>query len=56
MVCIGVITLTQTASAALITGLLTFLIGLFIQFKGTKEWSVLSKIFAAGKMNTFGLG
>ena len=34
MVCIGVITLTQTASAALITGLLTFLIGLFIQFKG----------------------
>ena len=56
MVCIGVITLTQTASAALITGLLTFLIGLFIQFKGTKEWSVLSSccsisgvlIFAAG--------
>ena len=56
MVCIGVITLTQTASAALIMGLLTFLIGLFIQFKGTKEWSVLSSccsisgvlIFAAG--------
>tara|TARA_B100001063_G_scaffold246047_1_gene283762 strand:- start:961 stop:1890 length:930 start_codon:yes stop_codon:yes gene_type:complete len=42
MVCVGVITLTQSASTALIMGLLTFLIGLFIQFKGTKEWSVLS--------------
>ena len=56
MVCIGVITLTQTASTALIMGLLTFLIGFFIQFKGTKEWSVLSSccsisgvlIFTAG--------
>ena len=42
MVCVVVITLTQSASTALIMGLLTFLIGLFIQFKGTKEWSVLS--------------
>ncbi|MDC3080861.1 hypothetical protein OA385_00820 [Paracoccaceae bacterium] len=42
MVCLGVITLTQSASATLILGLLTFLIGLFIQFKGTREWSVLS--------------
>ena len=42
MFCIGVITLTQAPSTALIMGLLTFLIGLFIQFKGTKEWSVLS--------------
>ena len=42
MVCVGVITLTQSASTALIMGLLTFLIGLFLQFKGTKEWSVLS--------------
>ena len=56
MVCIGVITLTQSAFTALIMGLLTFLIGLFIQFKGTKEWSVLSSccsisgvlIFTAG--------
>ena len=42
MVCVGVITLTQSFSTSLIMGLLTFLIGLFIQFKGTKEWSVLS--------------
>ena len=42
MVCVGVITLTQSASTALIMGLLTFLIGLLIKFKGTKEWSVLS--------------
>ena len=56
MVCLGVITLTQSASATLIMGLLTFLIGLFIQFKGTREWSVLSSccsisgvlIFTAG--------
>ena len=56
MVCIGIITLTQSAFTALIMGLLTFLIGLFIQFKGTKEWSVLSSccsisgvlIFTAG--------
>ena len=56
MVCIGVITLTQSAFTALIMGLLTFLIGLFIQFRGTKEWSVLSSccsisgvlIFTAG--------
>ena len=56
MVCVGVITLTQSASATLIMGLLTFLIGLFIQFKGTREWSVLSSccsisgvlIFTAG--------
>ena len=56
MVCIGVITLTESAFTALIMGLLTFLIGLFIQFKGTKEWSVLSScclisgvlIFTAG--------
>ena len=56
MVCVGVITLTQLFSTALIMGLLTFLIGLFIQFKGTKEWSVLSScclisgvlIFTAG--------
>ena len=56
MVCVGVITLTQSFSTSLIMGLLTFLIGLFIQFKGTKEWSVLSScclisgvlIFTAG--------
>ena len=56
MVCIGVITLTHSAFTALIMGLLTFLIGLLIQFKGTKEWSVLSScclisgvlIFTAG--------
>ena len=42
MVCVGVITLTQSFSTSLIMGLLTFLIGLFIQFKGTKEWSLLS--------------
>ncbi len=42
MVCLGVITLTQVASAGLIMGLLTFLIGVFTQFRGAKEWSVLS--------------
>ena len=42
MVCLGVITLTQAASTALTMGLLTFLIGLLIKFRGTKEWSVLS--------------
>ena len=60
MVCVGVITLTQSASTALIMGLLTFLIGLFIQFKGTKEWSVLSSccsisgvLIFIGGMNIF---
>ena len=56
MVCVGVITLTQSFSTSLIMGLLTFTIGLFIKFKGTKEWSVLSSccsisgvlIFTAG--------
>ena len=42
MVCLGVITLTQSASTGLIMGLLTFLVGVFIKFRGTKEWSVLS--------------
>ena len=56
MVCIGVITLTQTASAALIMGLLTFLIGLFIQFKGTKEWSVLSSCCAISGVLIFAAG
>ena len=42
MVCLGVITLTQAASTAMIMGLLTFLIGVFIKFRGTEEWSVLS--------------
>ena len=42
MVCLGVITLTQSASTGLIMGLLTFLIGLFVKFRGNKEWSVLS--------------
>ena len=42
MVCLGVITLTQTSSSALIMGLLTFLIGVLIKFRGTKEWLVLS--------------
>ena len=42
MVCLGVIALTQAASTALTMGLLTFLIGLLIKFRGTKEWSVLS--------------
>ena len=63
MVCIGVITLTHSAFTALIMGLLTFLIGLFIQFKGSKEWSVLSSccsisgvlIFTAG-INLWVLG
>ena len=33
MVCLGVITLTQAASSALIMGLLTFLIGVLIKFR-----------------------
>ena len=60
MVCVGVITLTQSFSTSLIMGLLTFLIGLFIQFKGTKEWSVLSSccsisgvLIFIGGMNIF---
>ena len=56
MVCLGVIALTQSAFTALIMGILIFMIGLFIKFKGTKEWSVLSSccsisgvlIFTAG--------
>ena len=56
MVCIGVITLTQSAFTALIMGLLTFLIGLFIQFKGTKEWSVLSSCCLIGGVLIFTAG
>ena len=42
MFCLGVITLTQAASTGIIMGLLTFLIGVFIKFRGTKDWMVLS--------------
>lgn len=42
MVCLGIITLTQAASTGVIMGLLTFLIGVFIKFRGTKDWMVLS--------------
>tara|TARA_B100000925_G_scaffold286606_1_gene264594 strand:- start:454 stop:1437 length:984 start_codon:yes stop_codon:yes gene_type:complete len=42
MVCLGIITITEAASTGVIVGLLTFLIGVFIKFRGTKDWMVLS--------------
>ena len=56
MMCVGIIALSELPTTALITGILTFLVGMLIRYKATEEWSLLASCCAISGILVFVAG